>query len=335
MRQLEVANQIRDKTDDTGDGPQKKPAGRGGNKTYKKPSGARKWYNKQGQSTSSAADPPKTMKKRNSESCKKSKEIAVTPSPMKSLPGSPAAKVTKPKSKAKAKAKAKMTSPAKRKSAKTATPSKDKPGGKKKTEDSKERKRKAKASAEPSKASQPRAEKEKKATFARRAAPKSDPSLTFWRLVRLAFEEVIEPCVKSPSSLEDPITLQVWNWICQFPKSRFPKTLDVIHWALHCQGVSLPHEDPFWKFANNEFKANGDYGNLGEAARKWASDFLAEPSVTSRFLFYVTNHALNEKSWQHMRPHDGLSKLALLTQESSSILEKILLAMVIEWTGSL
>ena len=238
---------------------------------------------------------------------------------MKSLPGSPAAKVTKPKSKAKAKAK--MTSPPKRKSAKTATPSKNKPGVEKKTEDSKGRKRNAKASAEPSKASQPRAEKEKKATFARRAAPKSDTSLTFWRLVRLAFEEVIEPCVKSPSSLEDPITLQVWNWVCQFSKSRFPKTLDVIHWALHCQGVSLPHEDPFWKFANNEFKANGDYGDLGEAAKKWACHFLKEPSVTSRFLFDVTNHALNEKSWQHMRPHDGLSKLALLTQESSSFID--------------
>lgn len=288
-QQLQVAEQIRDKSaDDQGDGKGKKNKrgpGRGGKKISKRPS-TNKWYSKQGKSPSKAVEPSKGNKAKKS---RNSKAIAKTPSPMKS--GSPPGSGTKPKpkAKAKAKAKAKVTSPSKRKPNTPATPSKKKRGEQKKQEASKGSrggKRKAENGDEPeiSKASQTRAEKVK-ATFARRAAPKNEPSLTFWRTVRKAFEDSVEPYVHKPSTLEDPnVGIGFGSF---FPNQGCQKL-----WMLRLSGfVSLSHEDPFWKVAKQEHKKHGDGGDLGEAATKWAHLFYDDLlKVNPRFLFDVITH---------------------------------------------
>ncbi len=45
----------------------------------------------------------------------------------------------------------------------------------------------------------------KKATFARRPAPKKDPPLSFWKALKGAYEAIVEERVSSPSVLEDGI----------------------------------------------------------------------------------------------------------------------------------
>ena len=54
---------------------------------------------------------------------------------------------------------------------------------------------KAKATAKNSKSA--------KATFARRVQSGKEPMATFWQSLRMAFEEIVQPVVRSPSRLED------------------------------------------------------------------------------------------------------------------------------------
>jgi hypothetical protein len=48
-----------------------------------------------------------------------------------------------------------------------------------------------------------------KKTFARRFQPKCEPTLTFWKTTRAAFEEHIQKKVQSPSKMEDHSAFEI------------------------------------------------------------------------------------------------------------------------------